>query len=163
MQATTKDNLRRFLLGVLTVLVSASAGAAMMAQRSAIYLAGFRQDRAAQLASVRADRHAAQTERDEAVAARDQARRERSLLASRIHLVLALEDLDRRNFGLVQDHVSRGADELTLWCAGQSPCGLQGVARGLGSFEISVAMDLEPQRRRLLDLAESIDTEALLE
>lgn len=74
-------------------------------------------------------------------------------LEARRHLHLALLALDRRNFGIAQDHIEQAARLLAGHVAGE----LENVRAALASMKLLATEDLETQRSKILSLVERFD------
>ncbi|MBI4497232.1 MAG: hypothetical protein HY689_04955 [Chloroflexi bacterium] len=112
---------------------------------------------------------AAQRQAQEQIQAETQAIRARlataeatnGLLLARGWLYRAAVELDRRNFGLANDHLRQAAQALrpvNPAAAAVEPARLQALRTAIEGTSVRVAEDLEVQRTTVLQLAEQMDT-----
>lgn len=74
-------------------------------------------------------------------------------LEARRHMHLSLLELDKRNFGIAQEHLDHGARLL----AGHATGELETIRASLAATKLRATEDLETQRVKLLDLIRRFD------
>lgn len=74
-------------------------------------------------------------------------------LEARRHMHLAMLSLDKRNFGIAQEHLDHAARLLAGHAAGE----LENIRAGLAATKLLATEDLETQRTKLLDATKRFD------
>lgn len=132
----------RALIALILVVVIAGAGWWFGRSGPTAEVAQLNQE----LEQARAQLEASERLRDETIAAAE-------LRKAHIELLEALNELDRRNFGMVDGHLDRARShlaEVDAEAMGIDAAALASLRQELEGVTLSVAADLNEQRQRLL-------------